>query len=115
MSIESFPHKCALTQKEKEGRENEKRGTESCSIESFPPNGALAQKEKKKAEKKTRADKKAPPKPPSRTLVTHSPPNLGEEKKVASLHSITCEQDHIEPMIAKTAIIGQGGDDDPVS
>ena len=74
--MERLPPKSALTQKEKGGGENEKRGTESCSIESFPPNGALAQKEKRRAEEKTRVEKKAPPEPPSRALVTHPPPKF---------------------------------------
>ena len=88
MSIESLPPKCALTQKEKGGEKHGKSGTESCSIAPL--------KEKRRAEKKTGADKKAPPEPPSRALVTHSPPDLGEEKKVASLYPKTWEQKHIE-------------------
>ena len=112
--MERLPPKSALTQKEKGGGENEKRGTESCSIESFPPNCALVQKEKRRAEEKTRVDKKAPPEPPSRALVTHPPPNLGEEKKVAYLYPKIFEQKHFEPMTAKTAIIGQGGEDEAV-
>ena len=74
--MERLPPKSALTQKEKGGGENEKRGTESCSIVSFPPNGALAQKEKRRAEEKTRVEKKAPPEPPSRALVTNPPPKF---------------------------------------
>ena len=66
-------------------------------VRDLPPHTPQWDREKGKAEKKTkgkktRVNKKAPLEPPNRTHVTHSPPNLGEEKKVASLYP-TCEQE----------------------